>query len=51
MGEEIIIKIKYAVIFGGDQRQKTHNNQLKIRRRNDGGVEEDAQPDGNVRGA
>jgi hypothetical protein len=41
-------KNKKCVIFGGDRRQKTHNNQLKIRRRNDGGVYEDARPDGNV---
>lgn len=48
MGEEMKVKIKNAVIFGGDRRQKTHNNQLKIRRRNDGGVYEDARPEGNV---
>jgi len=40
LGEEMKIKIKNAVI--------SHNNQLKIRRRNDGGVYEDARPDGNV---
>ena len=51
MDEEMKIKMKYAVIFGGDRRQKTHNNQLKLRRRNDGRVAEDAWPDGNVRGA
>ncbi len=38
------------MVFGGNRRQKTNNNQLKTRWRINGGVGKDMQSDGDVKG-
>ena len=42
--------MQYVIVFRGDQRQETYNNQLKKCGHDGRGVGKDAQPEGDLRG-